>query len=33
MRVTGQDPYNKAKKWRNEKWQRFIIKKTVTYHF
>ena len=33
MRVTGQDPYYKAKKWRNEKWQRFIIKKTVTYHF
>ena len=32
MRVTGQDPYYKAKKWRNEKWQRFIIKKTVTYH-
>ena len=26
MRVTGQDPYYKAKKWRNEKWQRFIIK-------
>ena len=23
MRVTGQDPYYKAKKWRNEKWQRF----------